>query len=181
MVRRRASTSAGIALFGTLAAGMPANASAQEAASAQEIASAQEVDHSIIFEIGAAGDWSRSEGFHPGGTVAFEVRPIERWLEVEVGFTAIRAEGSTEMPVDVLFKKPWPLGRTGEFMLGAGPEVVHATGPGGGTFWGIEGVVDLMFWPRRNVGWYVEPGYEVTFRNGARHGLAVAVGLLIGR
>ena len=33
-----------------------------------------------------------------------------------------------------------------------------------------------------NIGWYVEPGYELTFRDGTRHhGLAIAGGLLIGR
>jgi hypothetical protein len=39
-----------------------------------------------------------------------------------------------------------------------------------------------MFWPTRNIGWYIEPGYEVTFRHRAtHHGIAVAAGLLIGR
>ena len=36
-----------------------------------------EDDHAVVFEFGAAGDWSRAEGFHPGGTFAFEVTPIE--------------------------------------------------------------------------------------------------------
>ncbi len=61
-------------------------------------------DHAIVFEIGGAGEWSRAEGFHPGGTFAFEVTPVEDWLELEVGLTAIRSETSTEIPIDVLFK-----------------------------------------------------------------------------
>lgn len=86
------------------------------------------------------------------------------------------------MPVDILFKKPWPVSTTFEFMIGAGPELVHATGRDSGTFWGVSGVADFMFWPKRNVGWYLEPGYEVTLRDGARHhGLGIAAGLLIGR
>jgi hypothetical protein len=139
-------------------------------------------DHAIVFEIGAAGDWSRAEGFHPGGTFAFEVTPIERWLELEIGITAIHDDEGTEIPIDVLFKKPWRLSPTFEFMIGVGPELIHATGPDHGTFWGISTVLDFMFWPRKNVGWYVEPGYELTFRDGAKHhGLAIAAGLLIGR
>jgi hypothetical protein len=141
-----------------------------------------EDDHAVVFELGAAGDWSRTEGFHPGGTFAFEVTPIEGWLELEVGVTAIRAESSSEIPVDVLFKKPWRFSPQFEFMIGVGPELIHATGPDHATFWGLSSVLDFMFWPRKNVGWYIEPGYEVTFRDGTtHHGLAIAVGLLIGR
>jgi hypothetical protein len=139
-------------------------------------------EHTVIFELGAAGDWSRAEGFHPGGTFAIEVTPIENWLEVEVGFTAIRADASTEMPVDVLFKKPWRLSREVELMVGLGPEIVHTTGADHSTFWGLESVIDIMVWPRKNLGWYFEPGYEITFRDGTRHhGLGLAAGLLIGR
>src|ERR1051326_2070750 len=86
-------------------------------------------DHAVVYELGMAGDWSRREGFHPGGTFAFEVTPIEGWLELEMGVTAIHGDRSTEMPVDVLFKKPWRISRRFEFMLGVGPELVHATGP----------------------------------------------------
>jgi hypothetical protein len=154
------------------------------AARAQSIPSvpADAEDHVIVYEVGWAGDWSHAEGLHPnGGTVAFEVTPVEHWLELEIGFTAIRADASTEIPVDILFKKPWQISRTFEFMIGAGPEIVHATGPDSGTFWGLSSVLDFMFWPKRNVGWYLEPGYEVTFRNGAsHHGLGINAGLLIG-
>jgi len=145
-------------------------------------ANADQRDHSIVYELGFAGEWSRSEGFHPGGTIAFEVTAIEHWLELEVGFTALRGDGTTEMPVDVLFKKPWQISPTFELMIGLGPEVIHATGPDSGTFWGLSSVIDLMFWPKKNVGWYVEPAYEITFRDGGTgRGLGIAAGLLIGR
>jgi hypothetical protein len=139
-------------------------------------------DHAFVLELGAAGDWSRAEGFHPGGTVAFEVTPIEHWLELEVGVTAIHTETGTEMPVDVLFKKPWRFSPAFEFMVGVGPEIVHETGADRGTFWGLSSVLDFMFWPTNRVGWYVEPAYEVTFpRGGTHHGVGIAVGVLIGR
>lgn len=143
---------------------------------------AVEADHTVVVEFGAAGDWSRAEGLHPGGTVAVEMTPIEHWLEIETGVTAIRSAGSTETSVDLLAKKPWQFSRTVEFMAGAGPEVVHATGFGAATFWGAEVVADLMVWPRRNIGWYLEPGYEMTMRAGMRHqGLGIAAGLIVGR
>jgi hypothetical protein len=159
-------------------AGPPASAQGLTTGAAQPEAR----DHVIIYELGAAGDWSRAEGFHPGGTVAFEITPIEHWLELEVGFTAIRGDGTTEMPIDLLFKKPWRISPTFEFMLGLGPELIHTTGRERRTFWGLSSVLDFMIWPRKNVGWYVEPGYELTFRDGTKHhGLAIAAGLLIGR
>jgi hypothetical protein len=159
-----------------------ATAAAAQAQTTPQASAPEEGEHAIVFELGAAGDWSRAEGVHPGGTFAFEVTPIEHWLELEIGVTAIRSGSSTEVPIDVLFKKPWPFSRTFEFMIGAGPELVHATGPAHATFWGVEGVLDFMFWPRKNVGWYVEPGYEMTVRGGARHhGAGISAGVLLGR
>jgi hypothetical protein len=168
-------------LLGIVASSLASSASAQDL-KPQETNTQDEGDHALVLEFGGAGDWSRAEGFHPGGTFAFEVTPIEHWLELEIGFTAIRADASTEMPFDVLFKKPWRLSRQVEFMIGVGPEVVHATGPNRATFWGLSSVLDFMFWARKNVGWYAEPGYEVTFRGGTtHHGLGIEAGLLIGR
>jgi hypothetical protein len=140
-------------------------------------------EHSIIYEVGWLAEWSRDEGFHPkGATFAFEVTPIEQWLELEIGIGALRADGQTEIPVDVLFKKPWSISPKMEFMAGVGPEVINTTRGVGQTHWGISAVVDFMFWPKRNVGWYVEPGYEAAFRKGQiEHGLGIAAGLLIGR
>jgi hypothetical protein len=46
----------------------------------------------------------------------------------------------------------------------------------------VVAVLDFMFWPRRNIGWYAEPGYEIAVRDGTPHrGLGVSGGLLIGR
>jgi len=167
---------------GTILLLMTACASAVRAQSVPPVP-AGDGDHAIVFELGWAGDWSPPEGPHPwGGTFAFEVTPVEGWLELELGVAATRADGGTEVPVDVLFKKPWQFSRQFEFMIGAGPELIHATKPNPATYWGLSSVLDFMFWPRKNIGWYAEPGYELTFRNGtAHHGLAMAAGLLIGR
>jgi hypothetical protein len=143
----------------------------------------EESDHSITFELGWAADWSRHEGTRAaGGTFAFEVTPIEHWLELEVGATAIHAPENVETSLDVLFKKPWRVSPRFEFMVGVGPELIHEARSGGGTHWGVSAVADLMFWPKRNIGWYLEPGYEAGFQSGGtQHGLALAAGILIGR
>lgn len=161
--------------------------SLQIAASAQDVkrqvTSAFDEDHAVVLEIGAVVDWERAERtVHGGGTFAFEVTPIENRLELEIGISAIPSDGGVEMPLDVLFKKPWRFSPQFEFMIGAGPEIVHSFGPNRGTFWGVEAVLDFMCWPRKNIGWYVEPGYEITFRDGMRHhGVGISGGLLLGR
>ncbi len=155
---------------------------AQERRESREPAT-DEIEHAIVFELGVAGDLEQSAGVvHNGAAFAFEVTPIEHWLELEIGTTALAADGGLETPLDILAKKPWRLSRRIEFMVGLGPELIHATGPQAGTFWGLEGVLDFMFWPTRRVGWYIEPGYEITFRDGARrHGIGMSVGVLFGR
>jgi hypothetical protein len=95
-------------------------------------------DHAIVFEFGATADCERQEhSVHTGGTFAFEVTPVENILDLEIGITALAANGGIEMPVDVLFKKPWRPLRRFEFMLGAGLEIVHASGTDRATFWGM--------------------------------------------
>src|ERR1700719_3282080 len=93
-------------LLAVVASILASTVSAQDL-KAQKTSTQDDGDHALVLELGAAGDWSRDEGFHPGATFAFEVTPIENWLELEIGVTAIRADGNTEIPVDVLFKKPW--------------------------------------------------------------------------
>jgi hypothetical protein len=152
-------------------------------AQAQTVSAPEDGDHRIVYEFGWAADWSRAEGLHPkGGTFAFEIPAIERWLELEFGVEAIRADGDTETAASVLFKKPWRLSPRFEFMAGVGPSIAHGTGRDGGTFWGLSSVADFMLWPTKDVGWYVEPAYEVAFRDReAHHGFGITAGLLIGR
>jgi hypothetical protein len=161
--------------------------SLQIAASAQDVKDrvtpVADEDHAVVLEFGGELDWEPAEvGVHAGGTFALEVTPVENVLELEVGVAAVRTDGGVEMPLDILFKKPWRFSPKFKFMIGAGPEVVHSFGPDHGTFWGLEAVLDFMFWPRKNIGWYVEPGYEITFRDSAQHrSVGVSGGLLIGR
>ena len=79
-------------------------------------------EHSFILEIGTAGEWPLN-GEHPnfGGTIAAEIEPIENWLELEFGLSTLATGGHTELSGDLLFKKPFRLSPTVEFMVGAGP------------------------------------------------------------
>jgi hypothetical protein len=79
-----------------------------------------------ILEFGAAASWSFTEGRSSiAPTAAVEVRPIEKWLELEAGVTPVFHRHSTEWDVDFLFKKPWTVSNKIEFMAGFGPEWNH--------------------------------------------------------
>jgi hypothetical protein len=149
--------------------------------SAKENQDAQEV---AVIEIGAAPSRNLNDRASAvGPTVAIEATPIENWLELEAGVTPSFARLSTEWATDLLFKKPWTLSRTVEFMAGVGPEWIH-TRASGATSNSVAGeaVLDLMFWPRpwmHKFGWYVEPGYEYNFGRGHERSIGISFGLLI--
>jgi hypothetical protein len=139
-----------------------------------------EAEHSVVFELGGAFAKDLPAGsWQSGGTLAFEVTPIEDWLELEFGASAMRGSGRTETSGDVLFKKPFQLSPKTEFMIGLGPEIVRL---GSRTSLGAEAALDFMFWPfkHKDVGWYLEPGYELVFGHGSSRALNLSGGLLIG-
>lgn len=150
-------------------------------ASAQSQKDAEEV---AVVEAGVAPSRNltdRTSSFGP--TVAVEVTPIEKWLEIEAGVTPSFGHHTTEWATDLLFKKPWTLSQTVEFMAGVGPEWIH-TRESGATTNSVAGeaVLDLMFWPRlwkHKFGWYLEPDYEYNFGRGHERSIGMSFGLLI--
>ncbi|HTB95247.1 MAG TPA: hypothetical protein VK728_20610 [Candidatus Sulfotelmatobacter sp.] len=136
-----------------------------------------------VVELGAAAERSLTEGNSSfGPTVAVEVTPIEKWLELEAGVTPLFRRHSTEWTTDLLFKKPWTLSPKIEFMLGAGPEWIHTNAYGKKmNSAGVEVAPDFMFWPskKHRFGWYLEPSYDYKFGPGHEHSLGVSGGLLI--
>ena len=113
MPKRRfvAKTARFLIAVGILCAG---NAAAQSVEADKEIA---------VIEVGAATSISQKGGSASfGPDFAVEVTPIENWLELEAGVTPLFTAHSTEWGVDLLFKKPWTLSNTVEFMFGVGPE-----------------------------------------------------------
>jgi len=146
-------------------------------------AQAVEKEHVAVLELGGGAFWNVKDGSSSfGPSVAVEVTPIENWLELEVGATALFRRHSTEWGTDLVFKKPWDLSPKVEFMLGLGPEWVHAKQYGVTTnSISIQAVADFMFWrsAKRRFGWYVEPTYEYNFGRGREHSLGITGGLLI--
>jgi hypothetical protein len=138
-------------------------------------------EHSFVLEIGTAGEWQLN-GERPnfGGTIAAEIEPIENWLELEFGLSTLATAGRTELSGDLLFKKPFRLSPTVEFMIGAGPSYSHTlNGPERGGIWSAELALDWMFWPTKNIGWFIEPTWSVNPRNG-QQSAAVSIGILVG-
>ncbi|HLJ51131.1 MAG TPA: hypothetical protein VKU01_34220 [Bryobacteraceae bacterium] len=135
-----------------------------------------------IIELGGASSRNIRGGSSVGGDVAVEFTPIENWLEIEVGTSSLFARHSAEWDTDLLFKKPWTLSRKVEFMVGIGPEWVHARQFGikknslAGEF-----ALDLMYWPgaKHKLGCFVEPAYEYTFGHGHERAIGLSWGLLI--
>jgi len=144
----------------------------------------KDAEEVAVIEIGAAPSRNlqdHSSSFGP--TVAVEVSPIEKWLELEAGVTPSFERHTTEWATDLLFMKPWTLSPTVELMAGVGPEWVHTRESGAtANSIGGEAVLDFMLWPRpwkHKYGWYVEPAYEYNF--GKRHepSIGASFGLLI--
>ena len=150
-----------------------------------ENAFAQSVDKepAAVVELGGTANWNLKDGGSSfGPTVAVEVTPIEKWLELEVGVTPLFARHSTEWNTDLLFKKPWTLSKTTEFMVGVGPEWVHTRESGMTTnSVAAEGVLDFMFWPsaKHRFGWFFEPAYDYSFGPGHEQSVGMSGGLLI--
>src|SRR5262249_53266539 len=90
-----------------------------------------------ILEIGGAGEWGLREGSRSfGPSIAAEFDVIKEWLEIEAGFTPLFSKNYSEWSTDLLFKKPFTLSKTVEFMVGAGPECKYKK-EGGEIFAGV--------------------------------------------
>ena len=142
-----------------------------------------EKEPAAIVELGGAANWNVKDGGSSfGPSVAVEVTPIEKWLELEAGVTSLFSRHTTEWDIDLLFKKPWTLSKKAEFMIGVGPAWVHAKKYGVTTnSVSGEAILDFMFWPSRNhkFGWYLEPSYGYNFARGHDQSVSISGGLLI--
>jgi hypothetical protein len=147
------------------------------------LAQSAEKEPVAVVELGGAAGWNIKDGGSSfGPSVAAEATPIENWLELEGGVTRLFAHQSHEWDTDLLFKKPWNLSKKTEFMLGAGPEWVHASKLGVTTnSVSAEAALDFMFWTsaKHRFGWYLEPAYERNFGRGHEQSAGFTAGLLI--
>ncbi len=149
----------------------------------QALSQTPDKDPAAILEFGAAASVNPKDSTSSyGPSFAFEVTPIENWLEIEAGTTPLFRSGSTEWDTDAIFKKPWTLSRKAEFMAGIGPEWVHSNEAGSkpNSIAG-EAVLDFMFWPtgKHKFGWYFEPSYDYNFMRGHEQSVGITGGLLV--
>ena len=150
--------------------------------SGQAFGQVEEREPSAIVEIGGAGGWGLKGGSAFGTDLSVETTPIPDWLELEGSVTTLFSRGQTELDTDFLFKKPFTLSDTVEFMFGVGPEWQH-TVIHGGTRDAVAGeaALDFMFWPwaERKFGLYLEPSYDYGFEHGHEQSVSVGAGLLV--
>lgn len=69
--------------------------------------------------------------------------------------------------MQLLRRQPFRISPTFEFMIGAGPSISKAVnGENRDTSVSVEFALDFMFWPTKNLGWFVEPTWSINPRNG---------------
>jgi hypothetical protein len=141
-----------------------------------------QIERTIIVGVGGAAELELRDGsLHPGANLMVEWDAIENWLEFEVEASVLSADGGVEVPLGLLIKKPFRLARWAEFMIGVGPELVRVSNPSTkATYGGAQFALDFMFWPSQHVGLWVEPSYDLIFRNAVSHGIGSTGGLLLG-
>jgi hypothetical protein len=144
------------------------------------MAAAEEKDKEplAVVALGGAGEWGFPGGkFSRGPSAAVEFSLIKEWVEVEIGGAKLFRRGTSEWEAEVVFRKPFTLSNTAEFMIGLGPIWTQAKGESGK--WGTTFAADFMFWssPEKKYGWFVEPTYSII---GNERTLGVSLGLLIG-
>lgn len=106
---------------------------------------------SAILEIGGASETNLKGGTGFGPSLAVEATPIEDVLEIEAGLAPMFSHGQTEWDADFLFKKPYTLSDTVEFMAGVGPSWSHTLSAGRTTdTFGAALALDFMFGPGRS-------------------------------
>lgn len=143
---------------------------------------AEDSEPSAILELGPAASWGLKGGSAWGPSLGAEVTPIPDVLELEGGISTLFSRGQTEWDADFLFKKPWTLSDTVEFMAGIGPGWTHTVTHSGTTDQlTAEAALDFMFWPwpSRKYGLYLEPSYEYGFGHDHEQSLGLSLGLLI--
>jgi len=141
-------------------------------------AAAEEKEPLAVIALGGAGEWGFPGGkFSRGPSAAVEFSLIKEWVEVEIGGAKLFRRGHSEWEAEVVFRKPFTLSETTEFMIGLGPIWTQAKGESGK--WGTTFAADFMFWssPERKYGWFVEPSYSII---GNERSLGVSLGFLIG-
>jgi hypothetical protein len=136
-------------------------------------------EHTVVVGAGGTVEGEVRGGSLEGFNAMVEVEAIESWLELELEASIVSAEGGIELPIALLFKKPFRITRQVEVMLGFGPEMLLAPASAR-VYGGMECAVDFMFWPTKRVGFWIEPSYDVVLRLPASSGVGGTAGVMVG-
>jgi len=125
-----------------------------------------------------------------GGIGGFvEVAAVHGELELELAARLLFEEGHLQIPIQLLFKKPWDI-KGMRFFIGVGPAVILGIPVGEedppaaeseapeDVHFGFSGVAGLTWWMRPRVGLTGELNYNIVVDNGARHEPGVSVGVV---
>lgn len=152
-------------------------------ASAQARAEPRELtDHTIVLGVGAAAEIGvHGSDASAGGNLMLEWEAIDGWLELEFGASLVATSTGSQVPLDLIIKKPFAISDSLEGMIGLGPEVIRTTsGPPADTRYGVEVGLDLMYWFSPRIGSWVEPTYDLEFHNGATSSFGLTAGIMTG-
>ena len=151
-------------------------------AASEASADENEKESSVVVELGGGGEWDPHGGASYGPNVALEFEVIEHWLEIETGLAPRFERGESEVEFEMIFKKPFELSESVEFLIGAGPVWVHHSEESPKDSIAGEAIVELVYWPRQDhkVGFFVEPSYSYNFGEGHEKTVGVTAGLHIG-
>jgi hypothetical protein len=105
-----------------------------------------------------------------------EYEALEGALEVELGGQGVWGGDGRELSADLLAKWPRRITERLEVMIGAGPTVVATKNAS----WGIEGAIDVMWWPMQRFGLWVEPSYEILFVDKLPRAAGLTAGPIVG-
>ena len=143
----------------------------------------KEHESSVVVELGGGGEWDVHGGAGAYGPyLALEYEVIEHWLEIETAVAPRFSNGQAEVEFELIFKKPFELSKSLEFLIGAGPVWVHRTEENPKDSIAGEAIVELVYWPwdDHKVGFFVEPSYSYNFGEGHEQTVGVTAGLHIG-
>jgi hypothetical protein len=112
---------------------------------AQEKQKEKDQDPVAVIALGTAGEWGFPGGkFSRGPSAAVEFSLIKDWVEVEIGGARLFRRGVSEWEGEMVFRKPFTLSETTEFMIGLGPIWTKASGEP--TKVGTTFMADFVFW-----------------------------------
>ena len=111
----------------------------------------------------------------------FEVSAIHGWLEIEFGLRMLSGKDGVEIPLDLVFKKPFHLNSWIHPYVGLGPTVLLTPGSSeSAAHIGLATAVGSYFWLTRHTGLTAELNYNLISDGGAVHEVGGAAGFVLG-